>query len=126
MDYINDDLIMYLKKLIKTIETQASFNFGNIFIVNQNRVDDILCCIDVNFPKLLKVYSKEFGIHRNIKSFEIYDKLIASIKCKPPFTKTVYAVNFEKASALVDELQKSFVEDIAYIKKTHPNMSEND
>ena len=122
MDYINDDLIMYLNKLVKTVETQSSFSFGNVYIISQNRIDDILCCIDVNFPQLLKTYAKEFGIHRNIKSFEIYEKLIASIKIKPPFCKTVYAMSFDKVSRYVDELKQSFVDDIKYIKKTYPNM----
>lgn len=126
MDYINEDLMQYLNKLVKTIETQSSFEFGNVRILEQNRIDDILCCIDINFPKLLHKFKKAYAKDTAVQSFNIYRKLISNLKVKPPLTKNKYAVNYAEVVALVDDLKHSFVEDIAYICKKYPNLLEDD
>ena len=100
MSEISMDLDMYLKKLIKTIETQSSFSFGNKRFVNKTRIDDILCCIDVNFPNLLKIFRQEYGKDKSVRSFSLYEQLIANIKNKPPFGKDSYMVNMLKSFKL--------------------------
>ena len=124
MNLINEDLGMYLNKLVKTIETQSSFDLGNVKILDQTRIDDILCCIDINFPDVLKKYSKEYKIEKNVHSFDIYRKLIANIKIKPPLTKTKYAVNFKEVVDLVKLLKESIVKDVTYVTKAHPEILE--
>ncbi len=122
MEAINDDLYMYLDKLVKTIATQSNFTFCGIYVISQNRVDDILCCIDINFPKVLKIFKKEHGFDRNIHSLQIFDKLIKNIKIKLPFIKTNYFVNYSEVVKLVNLLKQSFPEDVSYIKKSYPNL----
>mgnify|MGYP003571322105 CR=1 FL=1 len=126
MEYINDELIVYLNKLIKTIETQSTLEFGNIKIIDQTRVDDILCCIDINFPEILKKYQKAYGKDRNVKSFDLYQKLINNIKIKPPLTKSKYAVNYSEAFELVKLLKYYFVQDVTYVCKTYPDLLNKD
>ena len=125
MDAINDDLYMYLDKLVKTIETQADFKFGGIYVISQNRVDDILCCIDINFPKILKTFKKEQDEDKNVSSLHLYDKLIANIKIKLPFVKANYFVNYGEVSNIVRLLKQSFPADVAYINKSYPNLNKD-
>ena len=120
-----DDLKMYLNKLVKTIETQSSFDFGNKRILNKTRVDDILCCIDVNFPEELKLFKKHGQTDKNVLSYKLYDKLIANIKIKPLFGTSSYAVNYREVVEYVRLLNESFEKDVLYIKKTYPNILEN-
>lgn len=122
MEAINDDLYMYLDKLVKTIGTQSNFTFCGVYVINQNRVDDILCCIDINFPKILKIFQKEHGYDRNVRSLQFFDKLIRNIKIKLPFIKTNYFVNYSEVVKLVKLLKQSFPEDVAYIKKSFPKL----
>lgn len=122
MEHINGDLAIYLNKLVKTIETQASFEFGNVRILDQTRIDDILCCIDINFPAILNKYLKAYGRDRNVKSFDVYKKLISNIKIKPPLTKNSYAVNYKEVVELVKLLQGSLVQDVTYVCKTYPEL----
>ena len=124
MDYINEDLYKYLKKLVKTIETQASFSIGNIRILNQTRIDDILCCIDINFPKILNKYRKEYEIE-NMPSLGLYNRLIAIIKKRPPFIKTIYIINYSEVLKLTEQLKEVLVKDITYVVRTHPELLED-
>lgn len=122
MEEINSNLGTYINKLIKTIETQASFSFGNKRIVNKTRIDDILCCIDVNFPKILKAFQKEYDADKNVRSFSIYQSLINNIKITPFWNKDSYMVNYKQVLDIVEVLKQAFVADVNYIKKTYPNL----
>lgn len=122
MDLVNNDLILYLNKLVKTIEEDASFEFGNIKIVNQRRIDDILCCIDINIPEVLQRYRKEHGNDRNISSFTLYKSLISNIKRRLPFAKSSYVVKYREVVELVRQLQRRFVTDASYIARTYPEL----
>ena len=126
MEYINEDLMLFLDKLVKTVATQSSFDLGNMRVLEQNRIDDILCCIDINFPKLLHKCKKAYADDTAIKSFDIYRRLINNLKNRIPFVKDKYAVNYAEVVELADELKHSFVEDIAYICKTYPGLLEDD
>jgi len=124
MESISEDLKIYFIKLLKTIETQASFTLGNKRIVNKTRIDDILCCIDVNFPEILKKYNKVYGIDKNVKSFDLYKQLIANIKNKPLlFGKDSYAVNYKEVLAILQLLEQSLNADINYVLKTYPELT---
>lgn len=126
METISADLLKYLNKLAKTIETQASFSFGNKKNVNKTRIDDILCCIDVNFPQILKRFQQEYGKDKHVKSFEVYEQLIANIKIKPLFGKDSYMVNFEAVTKLIPLLKQSIENDINYISKTYTGLNIQD
>jgi len=125
MGVVSGELEKYLKKLIKTIETQASFSFGNKKIVNKTRIDDILCCIDVNFPEILKRFLKEYGTDKNVRCFKIYEKLIANIKIKPLLGNDSYAVNYNEVSALIPQLKESIETDVNYVQRTYAGLQDN-
>ena len=117
------NLKMYFDKLIKTIETQASFKFGNKHIVDKQRIDDILCCIDANFPKILKLYKKHHGsTDKNIKSFKEYDRLIANIKIKPILGNNSYSINYKETVQIASNLGITLSSDVKYIEKSYPNL----
>ena len=121
MEQISDDLKRYLNKLVKTIETQASFKLGNTYILNKTRIDDIICCIDVNFPKALKLFKKHGEYDRHVQSFNLYDKLIVNIKTKMPLIgKVNYSINYSEVVSTVQDLMQSIPQDTAYIEKTYP------
>lgn len=125
MESINNDLYMYLDKLVKTIETQSSISFSGIYVINQTRVDDVLCCIDINFPKVLRKFKKEQNEDKNVHSLHLYDILIKNIKIKLPFIKNNYFVNYSEVLKLVKLLKQSFPADVAYIQKSYPNLLRN-
>lgn len=122
MSEISSDLEMYFNKLIKTIETQASFSFGNKKIVNKTRIDDILCCIDVNFPEILKHYLKEYGTDKHVHCFRLYEQLISNIKINVPLSKDNYAVNYNEVLNIVPLLKETINADVMYVKKTYTNI----
>ena len=123
MESINADLLKYLNKLVKTIETQASFSLGSKKTVNKTRIDDILCCIDVNFPKILKRFQQEYGKDQHVRSFNVYEQLIANIKIKPLFGKDSYMVNYDEVVKLIPVLKQSIEADINYIQRTYTNLN---
>ncbi len=123
METINADLLKYLNKLVNTIETQASFSLGNKKMVNKTRIDDILCCIDVNFPSILKRFQQEYGRDGHVKSFTLYEQLIANIKIKPLFGKDSYMVNYDKVVNIIPMLKQSIENDIHYIERTYSNLT---
>ena len=122
MDFENNDLHMYITKLIKTIETQSSFSFGNKRILDKTRIDDILCCIDANFPDLLKKFKKHGQPDKNVKSYKLYDRIIANIKIKPLIGTSSYAVNYREVRELAEILEQAIAADVSYIAKAYPNL----
>lgn len=123
---INDEELFKLKeyfdKLLKTINSQAVFTLGNVKYVNKQKLDDILCCIDINFPKELMRFQKKYGnTNSNIKSFKIYQQIINNIKIKPLIGKANYAVRFEEVKILIDKIGRTFSSDMKYIQEHYPN-----
>ena len=119
-----EELKMYLNKLVKTIETQSSFEFGNKRIVNKTRIDDILCCIDANIPEELKLFKKHGQSDKHIKSFNIYNSLIANIRIKPIMGDSSYAINYKEVVELAKIINVTFQQDVEYIRKTYPGLFE--
>lgn len=125
MDTETANLKMYFDKLVKTIETQSSFKFGDMYLVDKQRIDDILCCIDANFPHILKAYHKKYGdIDKAIKSFNHYNSLIENIKIKPPLGNNSYLINYNKVIEIIAILGNSFASDIKYINENYSNLNE--
>ena len=119
----NDNLKNLFNKLVKTIETQASFTFGNKRIVDKQRIDDILCNIDIEFPEILRRYRNKHGnTDKNIQSFKTYEKLIANIKIKPLFGKNSYSINYKEVVQLVATIGSNFAHDIKYLEEFYPEL----
>ncbi len=122
MESQNEEFKTYFSKLVKTVETQSLFTFGNIMIVDKQRIDDILCCIDIAFPALLKKFKQHGGKDRNVVVYKLYDSLIRNIKINPFFIKSLYAVNFDEVSRLSKDIVQSVDQEETYIAKSYPEL----
>lgn len=118
-----EELKMYFNKLLKTIETQAAFKLGNKYLLDKQRIDDILCCIDANFPAILKNYRKKYNnLDKNIQSYKSYDSLIANIKIKPPLGNNSYFINYNEVVMLIKGFDSHLSNDIKYLKENYPDL----
>ena len=122
MESQNEEFKSYFHKLVKTIETQASFTFGSIMIVDKQRIDDILCCIDIAFPSLLKKFKQHGGKDKNVIVYRLYDSLIKHIKINPLFIKSLYATHFDEVSKLSKEIVETVDNEEQYIRKSYPEL----
>ncbi|MBQ7126917.1 hypothetical protein IJO12_07515 [bacterium] len=114
----------YFDKLIKVINSQAVLSLGSTKFVDKQKIDDVLCCIDINFPKKLVEFNKKYGaVDSNIKSFKIYQEMINNIKIKPIIGKSNYAVRYNEVQVLIDRLGRSFSSDLKYIQDHYPDFN---
>lgn len=114
----------YFDKLIKVINSQAVLSLGSTKFVDKQKIDDVLCCIDINFPKKLVEFNKKYGaVDSNIKSFKIYQEMINNIKIKPIIGKSNYAVRYNEVQVLIDKLGRSFSSDLKYIQDHYPDFN---
>ena len=114
----------YFDKLIKVINSQAVLSLGSTKFVDKQKIDDVLCCIDINFPKKLVEFNKKYGaVDSNIKSFKIYQEMINNIKIKPIIGKSNYAVRYNEVQVLIDRLGRSFNSDLKYIRDHYPDFN---
>lgn len=116
------ELHKYFDKLYKTIKSQAIFSLGRLKLIDQQRIDDILCCIDVNMPKIFKTYKNKIGSDGKLKHFLTYNNLMSVIKAKPPFIKSNYLINFEKAGDLIKKLETEITNDLKYLERNYPSL----
>ena len=117
------NLHQYFAKLKKEIEENAGFKLGNKSFVDKQRTDDILCCIDVNFPEKLKKFREKFGdFDKNIRCFRMYQELINNIKIKPPLGNSSYAVNRSESLELIDRVEKCIIRDAKHLEENYPNL----
>ena len=114
----------YFDKLIKVINSQAVLSLGSTKFVDKQKIDDVLCCIDINLPKKLVEFNKKYGaVDSNIKSFKIYQEMINNIKIKPIIGKSNYAVRYNEVQVLIDRLGRSFSSDLKYIQDHYPDFN---
>ena len=114
----------YFDNLIKVINSQAVLSLGSTKFVDKQKIDDVLCCIDINFPKKLVEFNKKYGaVDSNIKSFKIYQEMINNIKIKPIIGKSNYAVRYNEVQVLIDRLGRSFNSDLKYIQDHYPDFN---
>ncbi len=108
------ELRKYLKKLSNVIENNASFTFFKVKVVDKNRIDDILCCIEATFPdeykKLLK--QKQTGKY---KSISLYHSLRASIQRKFIFSSEAYLIRYKDAQSFIAEFSVILEQDIKFL-----------
>ena len=100
----------FLKKLTVEIDQKSSFSFMNKRYVNKARVDDILCCIEANFPDELKK-------RKTLKSMQFYKELLKIVKHKCLFSGNLYSINYNESMKLIDYLVASFRRDFEYLNE---------
>lgn len=107
------ELKKYLKKLQNLLSRDAIFSLGDTKIMDKNKIDDILCCVDACWPKDYLDYVKSHP--KKLQSNTYYIKLLGAIKNRFLFFTTVYAVRHRETIALIGALVKSLDSDINFI-----------
>lgn len=111
----------FLKKLLKVIREEASFTLINTKIVDKNRVDDVLCCIEGSIPKDYIAYTNRQGA-RSLKSQKLYEQLLEAIKNRFLFSTSWYAVKYKEAEQIINSLIVAYDNDIRFIYSNDSNM----
>ena len=120
-DEASIQLKKYLRKLLKTINEEATFTFMKVKIINKKKIDDILCCSDATFPDDYKDYVKKYGPKR-LKSADHYQQLIASIRRKVWFDSNSYDVLYKDAIALIEGIISTIDRDINMVYSMETSM----
>ena len=108
------DLKKYFKKLYNLIDNEANFTLLTVKIVDKKKIDDILCCIEVSWPKEYKLYLEKFGIMK-LKSNKYYLQLSEAIKNKFWFSTDVYSVQYDSALRLIRAILDVIDSDIRFV-----------
>ena len=111
----------YFRKLLKTINEEASFTLLKVKIINKKKIDDILCCIDATFPDDYKEYVKKNGMKR-LKSAGHYQQLVVSIRRKVWFDSNSYDVLYKDAIALIEVIISTIDNDIRKVYSAQSSM----
>ena len=69
----------YLKKLLRLIEHDAVFSLFKCTLVNKNKVDDIICCVEGSFPNEYKDYVKKMG-PKGLRTYGLWIQILKDIK----------------------------------------------
>lgn len=101
----------YLKKLSNTINNESSLTLMKVKIINKKKVDDILCCIEATFPDDYRDFVKKNGVKR-LKSAQIYQQLLASIRRKFWLDTNSYSVLFNDVADNINALAATIESDI--------------
>ena len=110
----------YYDKLIKILRYEASFKLAGKGIYDKTRIDDVMCCIDANFPKEFQQYKEKYGdINRQIRTLKLNVQLTETIKRKPPIGTSSYMVKIEEALSVIERLKKAIPADLNYIKANY-------
>lgn len=115
------ELKKYLKKLSRIIEQEATFTFIKSKIVDKNKIDDILCCIDATFPDEYRAFIKKSGA-RGLKSYALYLQILGAIKNKFMFSTSVYKVRHGDALSLISSMINSLDSDINFVYSDQSGM----
>ena len=97
------DLKLYLNKLKRIITNESSFSFGNKWIISKSRVDDIVCCVQANYPDDFTEYVKRNGI-KSLQSHLCYQQLLAVVTKKFILSPEHYLIDFARFISLLGML----------------------
>ena len=107
-----NEIKAYANKLLKIIQRETTFSFMNLRLVNKNRVDDILCCIDASFPEEYKIYTQK-GKNKRLDTRLHYYQVLQAIKNKFVLSPSSYKVYYKEAvtaiSKFITAIDKDFV-----------------
>lgn len=108
----------YLKKLAATIDSEATFCFFKSRIFNKTKIDDLICCVEANFPeeykKLLRSKSSQ-----SFKSVGIYYSLKRTIQKKFFFSSSSYLIEYRKAMSLIATFSSLLDFDLKKLNQIH-------
>ena len=108
------NLRIYFGKLSKLIREEATMKFIVSRLVSKSRVDDLLCCIDANFPREFSHFVKTHG-KKQLKSYEYYLDLVKTIKKRCIFGD-YYRINHGQALQMIELIVSYLAQDKKYIE----------
>ena len=97
------DLKLYLNKLKRIVTNESSFSLGNKRIISKARVDDIVCCVQANYPDDYTEYVKRNGI-KSLQSHLCYQQLLAVVTKKFILSPNHYLIDFARFMSLLNML----------------------
>ena len=97
------DLKLYLIKLKRIVTNESSFSLGNKRIISKARVDDIVCCVQANYPDDYTEYVKRNGI-KSLQSHLCYQQLLAVVTKKFILSPNHYLIDFARFMSLLNML----------------------
>ena len=103
------------------IQNEAIFLWGKKRLINKNKIDDVLCCIEAYFPEKYKTYTKQRGL-RVLKSGKIYLELKKVIQNRFFASTSYYFVRAHEAIILIEALEKAIKSDIKFINEEQSSM----
>ena len=110
----------YYDKLIKILRHEASFKLAGNGIYDKTRIDDVMCCIDANFPKEFQQYKEKYGnMDSQIKTLKLNSQLLTTIKRKPPIGSSSYMIKINEAIAIVECLKRTVAQDLRRIRERY-------
>ncbi len=108
------ELRKHLRKLSNVINNNASFTLFKVKVVDKNRIDDVLCCIEASFPDEYKKILKQKQAGR-YKSVSLYHSLKASIQRKFIFSSESYLIRHKDAQSLIAGFSVILEQDIKFL-----------
>ena len=104
----------YIKKLLRVIDNDALLTLFGTKLVKKIKLDDILCCIEANFPKEYKEYLRKHG-PVNLSSYKCYNNLIEMIRNKFVLDPSIYVVKYEDVERCAMSFLSLMISDIKKI-----------
>ena len=104
-------IIDYLHKLQRIINTEADFIFLKRRIIKKRKIDDVLVCILASFPKEYKLLIDVKSAVK-LRSITYYKLLMQAIKNKFILSEEYYLVYSDKAIFAINQMIKTIEGDI--------------
>ena len=111
----------YLKKIKEIIEN-PTFKFMDNRYVKKVRIDDLICCMEANFPESFKKIVKERKFSA-INSGKFYKNLLSTLKAKKSILfSDCYIVPYKAAVTYIESFTKNIDSDLKKLEENSSNM----
>ena len=108
----------YLKKVVQVVENDAVFTLGDNKIVNAKRIDDVLCCIESNWPDEYKKYVEMYGTNK-LQTPNLYANLSNGLRNKFIFT-SYRLIDLAQVRSDATKILSTIESDLTFIYQDKP------
>lgn len=109
-----ENIKKYIKKLNTIILNNTTFSLFSKRFVNKQRIDDIICCIEANWPQELK--NTNVSYNTELSSLKIYKNFLTCITKKTFISNLLYNINYNEFLKQSSILLQSIDSDAKSIK----------
>ena len=95
----------YLKKLLILIERDAVFKFFKTELIDKNRADDIICCIEASFPQEYKKVIERTG-GMQFRTRTLWAQVLGAVKNRFLLSTSVYSVRTSEAIQAINSMMR--------------------